>query len=65
MTFGRLFNGFVVYVLQHMQLAALRAVEDAIGITIPKMQNYSVISCIVVLDVHDHIVHFYHLHALD
>ena len=46
-------------------LAALRAVEDALGITIPKNANYIrniMHSC---LDVHDHIVHFYHLHALD
>ncbi len=40
-------------------LAALRAVEDALGITIPKNANYIrniMHSC---LDVHDHIVHFY------
>lgn len=46
-------------------LASLRAVEDAIGIQIPKNANYIrniMHSC---LDVHDHIVHFYHLHALD
>jgi len=46
-------------------LASLRAVEDALGITIPKNANYIrniMESCI---DVHDHIVHFYHLHALD
>ena len=46
-------------------LASLRAVEDALGITIPKNANYIrniMHSC---LDVHDHIVHFYHLHALD
>ena len=46
-------------------LAALRSVEDALGIEIPKNANYIrniMHSC---LDVHDHIVHFYHLHALD
>lgn len=46
-------------------LAALRAVEDALGIQIPKNANYIrniMHSC---LDTHDHIVHFYHLHALD
>ncbi len=46
-------------------LASLRAVEDALDIQIPKNANYIrniMHSC---LDVHDHIVHFYHLHALD
>ncbi len=46
-------------------LAALRAVEDALQIKIPKNANYIrnlMHSC---LDVHDHIVHFYHLHAFD
>lgn len=46
-------------------LASLRAVEDALGIKIPKNANAIrniMHSC---LDVHDHIVHFYHLHALD
>lgn len=46
-------------------LASLRSVEDALDIKIPKNANYIrniMHSC---LDVHDHIVHFYHLHALD
>ena len=46
-------------------LAALRAVEDAIGITIPKNANYIRNIMHSSLDVHDHIVHFYHLHGLD
>ena len=46
-------------------LAALRAVEDALGITIPKNANYIRNIMHSSLDVHDHIVHFYHLHALD
>ncbi len=46
-------------------LASLRAVEDALGIEIPKNANY--IRNIIAASqmVHDHIVHFYHLHALD
>ncbi|MDY3982793.1 MAG: nickel-dependent hydrogenase large subunit [Veillonellaceae bacterium] len=46
-------------------LASLRAVEDALHITIPKNANYIrniMLSC---LELHDHVVHFYHLHALD
>lgn len=46
-------------------LAALRAVEDALGIQIPKNANYIRNIMHSALDVHDHIVHFYHLHALD
>lgn len=46
-------------------LASLRAVEDALGIDIPKNANY--IRNIIAASqmVHDHTVHFYHLHALD
>ncbi|OEH86648.1 hydrogenase [Desulfuribacillus stibiiarsenatis] len=46
-------------------LASLRAVEDALDIRIPK--NASLIRDIMNLTqyVHDHVVHFYHLHALD
>ncbi len=46
-------------------LASLRAVEDALGIEIPKNANYIRNVMNACLDVHDHIVHFYHLHALD
>jgi hydrogenase large subunit len=45
--------------------ASLRAVEDALGIEIPKNAHYirSIMSGAIM--VHDHLVHFYHLHALD
>lgn len=46
-------------------LTSVRAVEDALGIVIPK--NAYLIREIMAktLQVHDHAVHFYHLHALD
>jgi hydrogenase large subunit len=46
-------------------LASVRAVEDALGIKVPK--NAYLIREIMakVLQWHDHVVHFYHLHALD
>lgn len=46
-------------------LASVRAVENALSITIPP--NAEIIRNIMnaVLYVHDHVVHFYHLHALD
>jgi hydrogenase large subunit len=46
-------------------LASVRAVEDAVGIVVPP--NAELIRNIMnaVLYVHDHVVHFYHLHALD
>jgi hydrogenase large subunit len=45
--------------------ASLRAVEDALDITIPK--NANIIRNLMVAQqfVHDHVMHFYHLHALD
>ena len=46
-------------------LASLRAVEDALGIKIPKNANYIRNIMAATLTVQDHIVHFYHLHALD
>ena len=46
-------------------LACLRAVEDALGIEIPKNANYIRNIMHSSLEVHDHTVHFYHLHALD
>lgn len=46
-------------------LASLRAVEDALEIKIPKNANYIRNIMQGCLDCHDHIVHFYHLHALD
>lgn len=46
-------------------LASIRAVEDALDIRIP--QNASLIRNIMngTLMLHDHVVHFYHLHAFD
>ncbi len=46
-------------------LASTRALEDAMGIEIPK--NATLIRNLVtgVQFMHDHLVHFYHLHALD
>jgi len=46
-------------------LASVRAVEDAIGIQIPP--NAEMVRNIMegTLYMHDHVVHFYHLHALD
>ncbi|HYL72884.1 MAG TPA: nickel-dependent hydrogenase large subunit [Bryobacteraceae bacterium] len=46
-------------------LASVRSVENAVGITIPK--NAEIIRNIMELTqyVQDHVIHFYHLHALD
>lgn len=46
-------------------LASVRAVENALDITIPK--NAEIIRNIIELAqyVQDHVIHFYHLHALD
>ncbi len=46
-------------------LASVRAVENAIGITVPR--NADIIRNIMFLTqmVQDHVIHFYHLHALD
>ncbi len=46
-------------------LASVRAVENAIGLAIPK--NAEIIRNIMELAqyVQDHVIHFYHLHALD
>ena len=46
-------------------LASVRAVEDALGIAIPKNGNYIRNIMAATLTVQDHLVHFYHLHALD
>ncbi|GAB6066607.1 nickel-dependent hydrogenase large subunit [Aquifex pyrophilus] len=45
--------------------ASIRAVEDALNISIP--ENASLIRKLMIgtIFVHDHVVHFYHLHALD
>jgi len=44
---------------------SIEAVEDAFGVTIPK--NARLVRNLIqgALYVHDHLVHFYHLHALD
>ncbi|MEO8635535.1 MAG: nickel-dependent hydrogenase large subunit [Gemmatimonadales bacterium] len=46
-------------------VASCRAVEDALGITIPP--NASIIRNLIhgMQFIHDHVIHFYHLHALD
>jgi hydrogenase large subunit len=46
-------------------LASVRSVEDAVGITVPP--NADIIRNIMFLTqyVQDHVIHFYHLHALD
>ncbi len=46
-------------------LASVRAVEDALGITVPA--NAEMVRNIMFATqyMHDHVVHFYHLHALD
>jgi hydrogenase large subunit len=46
-------------------LASVRSVENAVGITIPK--NAEIIRNIMAMSqyVQDHVIHFYHLHALD
>ena len=46
-------------------LASIRAVENALGLTIP--DNARILRNIIIgsQNVQDHIIHFYHLHALD
>jgi hydrogenase large subunit len=46
-------------------LASIRSVEDALGIQVPR--NADIIRNIMFLTqmVQDHVIHFYHLHALD
>ena len=46
-------------------LASVRAVEDALGINIPENANLIRNILHLTLYVQDHLVHFYHLHALD
>jgi len=45
--------------------ASIRAVEDALKIKIPKTANLIRNLMIAQQYVHDHVMHFYHLHALD
>ncbi len=46
-------------------LTSVRAVENALGIMIPENANSIRNLMQLALQVHDHVVHFYHLHALD
>jgi hypothetical protein len=46
-------------------LTSVRAVEDALGIRIPPNAHLLREIFDKTLQVHDHVVHFYHLHALD
>ena len=46
-------------------LTSVRAVEDALGIRIPLNAHLIREMMAKTLQVHDHAVHFYHLHALD
>ncbi|WP_407050726.1 nickel-dependent hydrogenase large subunit [Methyloraptor flagellatus] len=46
-------------------LTSVRAVENALSIKIPENANSIRNIMQLVLQVHDHVVHFYHLHALD
>jgi len=46
-------------------LTSVRAVEDALGIHIPPNAHLIREMMAKTLQVHDHVVHFYHLHALD
>ncbi len=46
-------------------LTSVRAVENALGISIPENANTIRNIMQMALYVHDHLVHFYHLHALD
>jgi hydrogenase large subunit len=46
-------------------LTSVRAVEDALGIKIPKNAHLLRGLFDKTLQVHDHVVHFYHLHAFD
>jgi hydrogenase large subunit len=46
-------------------IASIRSVEDALAIRIPKTANIIRNMIIAQQYVHDHVMHFYHLHALD
>jgi len=46
-------------------LASVRAVEDAIGVAVPPTAELIRNIMMATLYVQDHVVHFYHLHALD
>jgi [NiFe] hydrogenase large subunit/hydrogenase large subunit len=46
-------------------IAAIRGVENALGIRIPPNAEHIRNIIMGVQNVHDHVIHFYHLHALD
>jgi hydrogenase large subunit len=46
-------------------VTAVRAVENAVGIKVPKNADYIRNMMIGAQYVHDHVMHFYHLHSLD
>jgi hydrogenase large subunit len=46
-------------------LASVRSVEDALGIAVPPTAELIRNIMTATLYIHDHVVHFYHLHALD
>ena len=46
-------------------ISSVRAVEDALGLVIPKNAQYIRNLILIAHALHDHIVHFYHLCALD
>ncbi|MGV7218733.1 nickel-dependent hydrogenase large subunit [Bradyrhizobium sp. UFLA05-112] len=46
-------------------LTSVRTVENALGVTIPENANSIRNIMQLCLQMHDHLVHFYHLHALD
>lgn len=46
-------------------MASVMAVEDALGIDIPKQAQLIRELVLASQEIHDHVVHFYHLHALD
>ena len=46
-------------------ISALRSAEDALGITVPKNANFIRNIIIASQCTQDHLMHFYHLHALD
>ncbi|MCB0650142.1 MAG: nickel-dependent hydrogenase large subunit [Saprospiraceae bacterium] len=46
-------------------LASVRAVEDALDIVVPPNAELVRNIMVAALYMHDHVVHFYHLHALD
>jgi hydrogenase large subunit len=46
-------------------LASVRSVEDALGISIPPTAELIRNIMMATQNLHDHVVHFYHLHALD